>query len=238
MSPARGKGVSTGTDPFTAARPFARRSLADAAPVVGSMTTRRSVRQPEVQGARRDAVHVLDVVDQADAQPIEVEVGVPRLERIERPEHARDPSAREHGALHLLQVATHAHAARVLADAEHVGPVNRLTVAQAGEADTRSRRGCRCRRTHRSRARRSWSATRSREAGTRSNVLPQISPCSSKHAAASSGVSEWPVRQARMRFDVDAGMGSADPEAREGSSRSSGMGRLTGGRERASDNVR
>src|SRR5215213_4400463 len=74
-------------------------------------------REAVVQRARGDAVHVLDVVDETNAETIEVEMRVARLERVERPQHARDAAARELGALHLLEVPADARAADVFADA-------------------------------------------------------------------------------------------------------------------------
>ena len=58
-----------------------------------------------------------------------------RLERIERPELARDAAMRERRALVLFQPAADPHLARVGTHAEHVRPVDDLVVADAREAE-------------------------------------------------------------------------------------------------------
>jgi len=85
--------------------------------------------------ARSDAVHVLDVVDHANAESIEVEVRVACLQRVERPQHAGDAASGELFTLQLLEVTPHAGPTDALTHAEHVGPVNRLAVANAGETE-------------------------------------------------------------------------------------------------------
>src|SRR5687768_15852845 len=85
--------------------------------------------------ARGNAVHVLDVVDDAYAESIEVEMGVARLQRIERPKHSSNASAGKLLALELLEMAPDTGSADTLAHAEHVRPVNRLPIADAGEAE-------------------------------------------------------------------------------------------------------
>ena len=69
------------------------------------------------------------------AEPIEVEVRVAGDERVERPEHRLDADGAHELALVILQSLAEMIAARVLADREHVGPVDQTPVAYAGEPE-------------------------------------------------------------------------------------------------------
>src|SRR5262245_595754 len=91
-----------------------------------------------MQRAARGAVHIDRVVDDANAEAIDVEVGVAGLQRIERPELTRDAASCELGALGFLEPASDAHLARFGANAEHVRPVNDFVVSHSGEAEDES----------------------------------------------------------------------------------------------------
>src|SRR6185437_13005505 len=81
------------------------------------------------------AVHVGNVLGNAHAQPVEVEVSVAGHERVEGPVHAHDAEATDGFALKLLEVAPDPVIAEFGSYGEHVGPVDQVTPFDAGEAE-------------------------------------------------------------------------------------------------------
>ena len=79
-----------------------------------------------MQRTRRHAIHVDLVVHDAHAQPVEVEMGVACLERIERPVHPRDAALRQLHTLLELETPADAHLAGEFGHAEHVRPPEAL----------------------------------------------------------------------------------------------------------------
>src|SRR5579862_8743191 len=81
------------------------------------------------------AVHVGHVVQNVDAEPIQVEMRVLGLERIERPAHAGDADLAQHLALVFLEASADAGVAFALAHAQLVRPVDELAFVHAGDAE-------------------------------------------------------------------------------------------------------
>jgi hypothetical protein len=85
--------------------------------------------------AVRLAVHLLDVLDDADAELVEVQVGVAGDQRIVRPVDNRRPERADGVALVLLELAPEPEVARLLADSEHVRPVHHAAALDAGQPE-------------------------------------------------------------------------------------------------------
>ena len=89
---------------------------------------------PSMQRALRLSVHVFDILGDVRAEHIDVEMGVPRHERIVRPvdHHATDLL---HGvALKVLQASSQTEISCLGPHGEHVGPVYDASVLHTGEA--------------------------------------------------------------------------------------------------------
>ena len=80
-----------------------------------------------MEHAVRHAVHVVDILRQAHAKAVEVQVRVPRDERIVRPIDHRASDLPHRLSLILLETAPQAEIASVRTYGQHVGPVDDFT---------------------------------------------------------------------------------------------------------------
>src|SRR4029453_11060530 len=81
------------------------------------------------------------IVDHLNTQPIDVQMGVPRLKRIERPVQASDAASRELGALVFLEQPANAGAPSIRSHGKHVRPVDTLAVLLARQAEDKALEG-------------------------------------------------------------------------------------------------
>jgi hypothetical protein len=84
------------------------------------------------------AVEVRNVLGDARAEPVEVEMCVARDQGVERPEHCLDADRTHQVALVVLQLFAELLAPRFFADGQHVGPVDRATIAHARQPEHES----------------------------------------------------------------------------------------------------
>ena len=81
------------------------------------------------------AVHVGDVLDDARAQAIEIEVRVLRDQRVECPADAANAATRQLGALTVLEHAPDTKIPSRFSHAENVGPVDDFLVFHASQPE-------------------------------------------------------------------------------------------------------
>ena len=88
----------------------------------------------EMERAGGDPIEVVHIRYDPRAQPRHIEMRVARLQRIERPEDARDAASREFGALILFEQSTDAGAAYLTEHGEHVRPMQRTVSVGARQS--------------------------------------------------------------------------------------------------------